>query len=198
MFRLLLVRAGATEFDEDGRIVGQLDIPLSQEGREQAEQLAKSIVSDAGLPIQAIYVSKHQAALETADAVAKATGSKIVQWKQLLNLNHGLWQGKTVDAIKSQFPKVYRRWQEQPETVCPPEGEMLAAVRERLFEVLNKIDKRTRGGVIAVVVAEPLASILAALLKREELGDLWKSESNRCHWELIEIPEIPSSIAASA
>lgn len=198
MFRLLLVRAGATEFDEDGRIVGQLDIPLSQEGREQANQLAMSISDEAGLTIQAIYVSKHQAALETAEAVAKATKSKVVQWKQLLNLNHGLWQGKTVDAIKSQFPKVYRRWQEQPETVCPPEGEMLAAVRERLSEVLNKIERRTKDGVIAVVAAEPLASILAAQLKREALGDLWKSESNRGQWELIEIPDIPNGVAASA
>lgn len=188
MFRLLLIRAGATEFDDECRVVGQLDIPLSVDGLAQVESVSEAIAKESDLSIQAVYTSKGQAALQMAEAVAKATGSKVVHWKQLSNLNQGLWQGQTIEAIKSQFPKVYRRWQEQPETVCPPEGEMVSAARERLTEVLTKIQKRTKDGVIAVVVAEPIASILRALLKQEDLKDLWKPSADGGDWELIEVP----------
>ena len=41
-------------------------------------------------------------------------------------MNHGLWQGMIIDEVKRKQPKVYKQWQEHPENVCPPEGEMLA------------------------------------------------------------------------
>ena len=31
-----------------------------------------------------------------------------------------------IDDVKRKQPKVYRQWQEQPEIICPPEGEMLS------------------------------------------------------------------------
>lgn len=202
MFRLLLIRAGVTDFVRAGRVVGQLDIPLSDEGREQAKQIAQSIAEsvakDAGVPVQAVYTSRNAAAAETAQLLAQATQSKLKHFKQLSNLNQGLWQGKTIEDIKSQFPTVYRRWQENPETIRPPEGETLADAIERVNEVITKIAKRTKDGVIAVVVAEPLASILCAVLKREGYGDLWKTDSNCGQWELIEVPELPKKITANA
>ncbi len=195
MFHFLLIRAGATEFDGDHRIVGQLNIPLSDAGKQQVQDLAAAIVQEVPYEIQAVYASKHPAELETAKAVAEATRSKVVHWKQLANLDQGLWQGQTADAIRSHFPKVYRRWQEQPETVCPPEGETLPAARERLAEVLAKVEKRTKSGIIAVVLAEPMASILAAYVKQQGLGDLWQTEKNRAQWELIEVPARLSAMA---
>ncbi len=41
------------------------------------------------------------------------------------NLNLGLWQGMQVAEVRHKQPKVYRQWQEQPENVCPPDGEMI-------------------------------------------------------------------------
>ncbi len=195
MFQFLLIRAGATEFDGEHRIVGQLDIPLSDAGKEQVENLAATVAKEVPVPIQAVYASRHPAEIETARAVARATRSKVVHWKQLANLDQGLWQGQTAEAIRSHFPKVYRRWQDHPETVCPPEGETLPAARERLAEVLVKVEKRTRSGVIAIVLAEPMASILAAYVKQQDLGDLWEAEKNRGQWELIEVPTRLSATA---
>ncbi len=50
--------------------------------------------------------------------------------ERLQNLDHGLWQGMLIEEVKRKQPKVYKQWQEQPENVCPPEGEMLAAAAE--------------------------------------------------------------------
>jgi probable phosphoglycerate mutase len=80
-----------------------------------------------------------------------------------------------IEDVRRKQPKVYRQWQEQPECVCPPEGEMLAAADERLRAALVKLIKRHDDGVIALVLPEPLMSLARRFIDRVELGDLWKS-----------------------
>ena len=58
--------------------------------------------------------------------------------EQLHNLDHGLWQGTLIEDVRRKQPKVYRQWQEQPETVCPPEGEMLPQAAQRVRTALSK------------------------------------------------------------
>ena len=68
---LLLVRHGETSWNVDGRLQGQL-MPgpaLTARGRQQAMELAERL---RGEPLDAIYTSDLQRALETAQAVAAA------------------------------------------------------------------------------------------------------------------------------
>ena len=41
--------------------------------------------------------------------------------------------------------------------------------------------------MVALVVAEPLASLVRSYLEDRVLGDLWKSECDGGEWELIDI-----------
>ena len=50
-----------------------------------------------------------------------------------------------------------------------------------------KLMKRHRGGVIALVLPEPLASLLRAFVKHNGVGDLWKAAGERAWWEVLEI-----------
>ncbi len=59
-------------------------------------------------------------------AISEALGLKLKKLDHMENLNQGLWQGVLIDDVRVKQPKVYRQWQEHPETVCPPEGEMSA------------------------------------------------------------------------
>ena len=38
MFQILLIRPGSTEYDQQGRVQGTLDIPLCEDGRQEAEK----------------------------------------------------------------------------------------------------------------------------------------------------------------
>lgn len=183
MLHILLVRPGSTDFDEQGRIKGTLDIPLSEHGTQQVAQAADAL---AELEIESIYTSPSQSAQQTAAALAAGRSRKIKVVENLKNLDHGLWHGKLIDEVKQQQPKVYRQWQEHPETVCPPQGETLGAARQRASAVLTKLLKKHRQGTIALVVAEPLATVVRSLLQPSELGDLWKVECDSGTWELIE------------
>ena len=43
MVRILIIRPGATDFDEQGRIKGTLDLPLSEGGSDQVVRLVQEL-----------------------------------------------------------------------------------------------------------------------------------------------------------
>jgi len=184
MTRILLIRSGATEFDEQGRIKGTLDIPLSHEGTAQVVQLVKEL---ADTPIDHLYSSPCRCAMQSADVIAKSHKLKVRKLVELQNLDHGLWHGKLIDEVKHSQPKVYRQLQERPETVCPPEGEPVGAALDRVRAALAKLLKKHKTGTIALVVPEPLASLVRSILNHSTVGDLWRAECECGGWQGIEV-----------
>ena len=120
MVRILLIRSAATDFDEQGRIKGTLDLPLSDVGTAQAVRLTAELEQ---VTIDYFYSSTCRCAVETATQLAHSRRLKVKQLNDFQNIDHGLWHGKLVDEVKQTQPRVYRQLQEHPETVCPPEGE---------------------------------------------------------------------------
>ncbi|HTM77090.1 MAG TPA: histidine phosphatase family protein [Devosia sp.] len=189
---MVLIRPGATDFDEQGRIKGTLDIPLNEQGNTE---VAQTISELADVPVEMVYSAPCQAALQTAEAVAAARRAKCKTVEELRNLDHGLWHGKLIEEVRQCQPKVYRQWQEHPETVCPPGGETLGEAQDRLRASIGRIIKKHRSGVIAVVMPEPAASLVRCFLSDTELGNLWKAECDHGGWQLIEVE--PQKLAAS-
>jgi broad specificity phosphatase PhoE len=186
MLRIVLVQPGSTDFDDQGRIKGSLDIPLSVSGTGQVARTAAELAHE---PIAAIYASTCQSAQQTAQAIARDRRVKVKSVPKLQNLDHGLWHGKLIDEVRQNQPKIYRHWRENPELACPPEGESIAAARERAQAALAKILKKHREGTIALVIPEPLASVVRGILRNDELDDLWRAETDTGGWTLIEMPE---------
>jgi len=194
MLRIYIIRPGSTDFDQQRRIKGTLDIPLNDLGRQQAAQAAEAL---ANTDIEIVYSAPCQSAWQTAELVADRLDVKLKRLDTLHNLDHGLWHGMLIEDVKQRQPKVYRMWQDQPETVCPPEGETVAAARLRVQQVLKRLLRKHKRGVIGIVVSEPLASILRCCLRPCGLGDLWKSECDLGVWESIDI-ESPTDSAVKA
>lgn len=185
MLTILLIRTGATEYECQGRVQGTLDIPLSEDGRQQIKQVASEL---GDVLIDALYAGPCRATQQSAEMLAGQLKLKSKAVENLRNVDLGLWQGMLIDEVKVKQPKVYRQWQEHPETVCPPEGETLTVVRERLQLALAKLTKKHKSGTIAMVVPEPASSILKNLLRADPLGNLWQVEDDRQPaWEAIEL-----------
>lgn len=193
MYKLALILPGSTDYDVQGRIMGNLEIPLNEEGLQEVDALAAPLQA---LNLEALYCAACRRARQSAERLAGALGLKVSGLARLENLDHGLWQGMLVEDVRRKQPKVYRQWQEQPETVCPPEGEMLADARERVQAVLAKFERKHRGETVGLVVSEPLASLFRAELRRSDVGDLWKAARVHGTFELIEAP-VPASAPAS-
>ena len=173
MLRMVLIRPGSTDFDEQGRIKGTLDIPLNEAGRQQVERSAAELAS---AQLEVLYTAPCQSTRETAELLARSLSIKVKELELLRNLDHGLWHGRLIEDIKQKQPKVYRLWQDTPESVCPPDGETVASAKQRASSVLTKLLKKHKQGVIGVVVSEPMASIMRHLLRHSELREFWKAE----------------------
>ena len=187
MVQILLIRPGTTEYDQQRRVQGTLDIPLCEDGRQQVETLVDTLRAQ---PIAAIYAGPTQSAEQTAEVLAQALDLKVKTVDKFQNLDQGLWQGMLVADVKSKQPKVYRQWQEQPETVCPPHGETLVSAKQRASAALAKILKKHKADpVVAIVAPEPLASVIRNVVKNEDYGDLWQIANETAQWQLIDVPE---------
>lgn len=192
MFQILLIRAGETEYDQQGRIQGTLDVPLSEDGRRHAEVLIEPLRAQS---IDTIYTSPNESASQTAEIIGDALEVKVKTLDKLENLNHGLWQGMLITDVKTKQPKVYRQWQEQPETVCPPQGETVNSAEERIQAVITKLTKKHKAdGLVAVVLPEPLATVFCHSVRDDQLGDLWKCRDGAAPWELIDLT--PQGVAS--
>jgi broad specificity phosphatase PhoE len=170
---LVLIRAGATDYEVQGRIRGSLDVPLCAAGLTQAAEAA-ALLAEA--PPSALYTAETLCAVETGRIIGQRTGLKPRVIPGLHNLDQGLWQGMLVEEIRRRQPRLYRQWQDNPWAVAPPEGELLEEACERVEAALDKLLRRHGTGRVAVVVPDPLDRIFGWILAGESMGDLWADD----------------------
>jgi broad specificity phosphatase PhoE len=193
MVKMLVVRAGSTDFDEQGRIKGTLDIPLSEAGQGQVGRLIGELHNTS---IEHLYASPCRSAQQTAELLAADHKLKVKTLDELQNLDHGLWHGKLIDEVRLSQPKVFRQLQDHPETVCPPQGEPVGTAVERVRTLISRLLRKHRSGTVAVVVPEPVASFVRAVLSDADLGDLWKAECEIGGWQMIDVE--PQKVAVAS
>ncbi|MFK8110593.1 MAG: histidine phosphatase family protein [Rubripirellula sp.] len=181
--QVLLIRPGATEFDDQGRIKGSLDMPMSEHGRTQVNSLTEQI---SDFQVRTIYTSPCESARETAECLAAARGVRIKVIDAFRNIDHGLWHGKLIDELRRNHPRVYRQGQESPTDICPPEGESIRDAKARVIKAVRKLMRKSGEEVIAIVIPDPMAWVVRSLLNGEELADLWDAETDSAGWELID------------
>jgi probable phosphoglycerate mutase len=184
MFQLVLIRPGCTDYDQQGRIQGTLDIPLNEEGIQYVDRLSQEL---RDLNLEAIYCSESEPSHSTADRLGEALHVRVKSLSNMQNLNLGLWQGMLIDEVRVKQPKVYKQWQEQPFCICPPEGEMLSAAAERVQAAMNRLLRKHKSGVIGLVVPEPLASLVRVFFTQTEPRNLWRACLEGVSWEIIEV-----------
>ena len=189
MTTIAIIRPGSTDYDQQRRIKGNLDIPLNAEGTQQVKDTVNQLAQQG---LEAIYSSPCQSAEQTAQFIAERLGVKWKTLEQLANLDHGLWQGRLIDEVKRQQPKAYRMWQEHPETVCPPSGEMVRDAQRRVQSVIDKVLKKHRKGAAGIVAPEPLASLIRGQLCQADLDDLWKAVFDDGRWESVSVEPVGS------
>lgn len=149
--RLLLVRHGETEWNRMQRFQGQIDIPLNDNGHRQAAAAAE-FLKDVQLDFA--VTSPLLRPKETAEAiVAKHDGLGLDTDARLMEIGHGLWEGKLETEIKAEYGDLLQAWKDTPETVQMPEGENLQEVWDRGVAAWRDIVANAPEGSTGLVVA---------------------------------------------
>jgi broad specificity phosphatase PhoE len=186
--RLLLVRHGETDWNREGRFQGQIDIPLNGTGRRQAEAAGRFL---APVTINRAYTSCMARPRQTAEAILAAhPGVPLTSSTGLVEIGHGLWEGRLESDIAAGWPALLADWKRAPHTVQMPEGETLQDVWERSLTTWQHIAASLASNETALVVAHDAVNktILCGLLG---LGaaDIWAIKQGNGGVSVIDYPE---------
>lgn len=170
IYRILLIRTGATDWDERDHLPGLADLPLCTSGRKRFEV---SPANAGEIDLRCVLHARDQASEQSARIVADAFDTKPRVCAGLSDVDLGLWQGLRMSDIRERYPKVYKQWTDDPLSLNPPEGEPLRAAQERLVEQLARgVEKASKGGKTSnPAVAVVLRPIAMALVRARLLGD---------------------------
>jgi len=150
---MYIVRHGATDWNQSGRIQGHIDIPLNETGRVQARLVSLRL---ATFKATALFSSDLLRAYETAQIIGQATGLRVVQKPGLREINFGVWQGLSSLQIRERDPEVYAARRANPYDVAPAGAEtwrhFYARAVQAVLEILAVIEAErlivvTHGGV---------------------------------------------------
>lgn len=146
--RLFALRHGRTAWNAEARIQGQLDVPLDELGRWQAERLAEAL---AGEDITTIYSSDLQRALATAQPLVARTGAALHTDVRLRERGFGSFEGRTYADIQATWPDAALRWRQREVGFRPGGGEALTPFFERCVSTVCEMAAKHPGQNIAIV-----------------------------------------------
>ena len=155
--RFGLLRHARTVWNQEKRIQGQKDSPITSEGRKQAAVCGKILKS---LSWHRILSSDTGRALETANIINNYLQAPIRQDSRLREQDWGLWTGKTLGSISKKGSQGLAAQGGTGWRFCPPGGEDRLAVWQRSQQALKETAKKRPGGNILVVTHEGVIKCL--------------------------------------
>lgn len=160
--QLSVVRHGETVFNQQARLTGQIDIPLTTVGLRQAQLVGAYL---ANRSFDAIVASDLQRAQATAQAIAHHHDLPVHKDADLREILLGIWEGRTFDDIARTEPAQAQLWRTQPAHFAPEGGETLAEVQQRVQHALTRWYTQfpvgnvvwvTHGGLIGILICHLL------------------------------------------
>ena len=149
--RIFLIRHGETNWNKEGRFQGQIDIPLNKNGKDQAMKTYKYL---RDINFNKAFSSSMQRPYETAKIILQKNNDlQIKKIDSLLEISHGLWEGKLESEIKEKWPKLLEDWHNKPEMVIMPEGESIKDVFERSTKAFEEICRSQEDKDVTLLVA---------------------------------------------
>ena len=146
--RFIIVRHGQSLGNAKRIMLGHTDWDLSELGKTQAAITAKAL---SERHVDAVYSSDLQRAYNTVLPEAIERGLTVTPERGLREENIGDWEGRSVDEIIAEYGELFTvDWVEKFGTFCPPNGESIPALGERIAATLARIGDANPGKTILI------------------------------------------------
>jgi probable phosphoglycerate mutase len=157
---LLLVRHGTTDLTRE-RLVGRTpDIHLNPAGQEQARGVVERL---RGVPVDAVYSSPLERALETATPLAEDRGLDVAPEAGLLEVDYGEWTNRPFKELRRT--DLWKRVQQRPADARFPGGEAMREAQDRAVGAVERLaHAHPAGSVAAFSHADVIKAVVAHLL----------------------------------
>ena len=189
--RILFVRHGETDWNVEGRLQGQTDIPLNALGRYQSEDVARRLTKLLGDPANSRWiVSPLGRTRETAEIARRTLGLEPTAYEtedRLKEITFGIWEGHTWAELRGKFPTAEAERDKNKWDYVPPQGESYEMLVERLRPWLETVKQEvvivSHGGVARALMAM-IAEVPPHEAPRHDIhqGRVLVFENNRFSW----------------
>jgi broad specificity phosphatase PhoE len=147
---LYLVRHGAIVPGQEKSYIGQIDVPLGEEGVRQALALRKWLEP---VRFHHVFSTDLSRARCTSNIILGSNANSIEVLPELGEISLGEWEGVSFEEIQQRFPEEFAARGRDIENWRPPGGESFADGRIRVLCALRGILDRTQGNVLLVAHA---------------------------------------------
>ena len=178
MTKIILVRHGHVEGILPERFRGRADLPLTVEGRRQADATARRI-HKSWTPT-AVYTSPLSRARATAEAIGKPAGLSPTSHDGLMDIDYGSWQGLTPDQVKIQWPEALDTWYRAPDWAAFPSGENLQQVLTRAVSALRQVIERHPHDTVVIVGHDSVNRVILLHALELALSRYWRLGQGPC------------------
>ena len=180
--RLIVWRHGETDHNASGIWQGQLDTPLSDKGREQAQRAADAL---AAYSPTMIVSSDLERAADTARTLASRVGVQVRFDERLREIHAGQWQGMTAGDVAEHYPEEQAALAAGEDIQRGIDGESLGQVAERARAAVDELLADLAPGQCAVIATHGVSgrSVVASLVGLDQ-HLAWQSIAglHNCHW----------------
>lgn len=139
MVELYFIRHGVTESNASGHLQGHRDVPLSAQGRREAEATAAHLKALLPGPVR-LYSSPLRRAMETAETVAGALGVPITADAAWMEMDVGDLSGHSWAEAQTLWPEHTSLWYRDTRRVhFPGAAESIAAFMDRVQDATRSL-----------------------------------------------------------
>jgi broad specificity phosphatase PhoE len=160
-------------------MTGRTPLPLSDNGSRELAEWANAL---AGRELRAVYCGDDPTSQATGKVLAQRAEVRLKVTSGLAEVDVGLWEGLTDEQVESRFPKLFKRWVEDPASVCPPNGEPVAQACTRVMDSVHRIARKHRGSSVAVILGPLAMAATRSQLERGQTGDLHEMKTDQPVW----------------
>jgi broad specificity phosphatase PhoE len=180
---LYLARHAETTWNLAGRYQGRRESALSGRGVRQGGVLADALAAIEPR-IERIIASPLLRTRATALFVAERLNLAVETDDALVEIEHGIWNGRLRDEIAANDPELYKTWRERPAEVAFPDGEALTDVLARWQQFRSRFT-----GTVPTLVVTHDAVVRVALcdILGRPLADFWKMKVDNAGYAIVDV-----------
>lgn len=182
---IFLVRHAESTWNRLRRIQGQKDPELSDYGRREANLLGRRL---RGLEIDGVYSSPLKRAYQTA-RIAVGNKKKIDILPDLMEINLGDWEGKTLAGIRKKYGDAFDRWAVSPTRVEIPGGEDFTSFARRVRNAMVSIERNHEDGIAIVFTHGGVISTYVTHVLNLPVDDVWCLTVRNASLTIVEVKD---------
>ena len=172
--RILTIRHGQTAYNVEKRYAGSIDIPLNEQGIEDAQNAA-IVLKDYELDI--LITSKLKRAIQTGELLIAGRNIQIIHNKLCNERNYGKMQGLTYSEVEEIRPRIkYFKLNNDFHSLNPPDGDTFPVLRRRAKLFSQFIFQNYTGTNILVVSSSAFMQQLHGIFRGTDCMESLRDE----------------------